>query len=359
MITTRVMRELGMAHPVFSAGMARVSQAGLAAAVSEAGGMGCLGGASFMPEALREEIHDLRQRTARPFAVNLLTPAIYYSGDPADDAGARVHQAWERLTPAQRQKLKGIEPLLTPGIAKEQIAVVLEERPAVLVLTFEVPHDVVAACHERGIKVMALCGSVGRAVAAQAAGADYIIAQGTEGGGHTGYVGTLALIPAVVDAVGIPVVAAGGISDGRGLAAVLCLGAEAAWCGTRFVASEEAYGHVLYKRRLIGAAARDTTVTKAYSGKTLRTLRNDWTVQWETASRGDSAEFPAQYGVAGERVETGYQDGDVEQGMMPAGQGVGLVHDILPAGEIVRRLSREAAEILARLAVQLEPRIES
>ncbi len=347
MISTGVMRDFGMSYPVFSAGMARVSQAALVAAVSEAGGLGCLGGVSYMPLALEAEIRAVRRRTSRPFAVNLLAPAIYYSADPASDADRHVRDAWNRLTPAQREKLKGIEPLLTPGVGKEQIAVVLEERPAALVLTFDVPRDVVAACHERGIKVMALCGSVGRAVAAEAAGVDYVIAQGAEGGGHTGYVGTLALVPAVVDAVGIPVIGAGGIADGRGLAAVLCLGAQAAWCGTRFIASQEAFGHEGYKRRVLAAAAKDTIVTKAYTGKTLRALRNEWTDAWDAAC--STAEFPAQYGVAAERVESGYLDGDVEQGMMPAGQGVGLVHDILPAAEIIRRMTREAAEILRRL----------
>jgi NAD(P)H-dependent flavin oxidoreductase YrpB (nitropropane dioxygenase family) len=170
MISTRVMRELGMAYPVFSAGMARVSQAALVSAVSEAGGMGCLGGVSYMPDALREEIRAIRSRTAKPFAVNLLAPALYYSDNPAAAEAGAVREAWRMLTPAQQEKMRAVEPLLTPGVAKEQIAVVLEERPAVLVLTFDVPEDVVAACRKRDIKVMALAGSVGQSVAAQAAG---------------------------------------------------------------------------------------------------------------------------------------------------------------------------------------------
>jgi enoyl-[acyl-carrier protein] reductase II len=126
---------------------------------------------------------------------------------------------------------------------------------------------------------------------------------------------------------------------------MLCLGAEAAWCGTRFIASEEAYGHAAYKRRVVEAQAKDTTLTGSYSGKNMRALRNRWT---ERPQAGDAPpSFPLQYAIAGERVESGYQDGDLAEGMMPAGQGVGLVHDILPAGEIVRRMSREAAAILA------------
>lgn len=339
---TRVTLALGMTHPVFSAGMARVSQAALVAAVSEAGGMGCLGGVSYMPAALGEEIRAIRARTSRPFAVNLLTSGLGDALTEEDRAG--MAEAWQGLDAAEREKLRGIEPLLTPGAAEAQLAVVLEEAPAVAVLTFGTPPEIVGALHGRGIKVMALCGSVGRAVEAEAAGADFVVAQGTEGGGHTGHVGTLALVPAVVDAVRVPVIAAGGIVDGRGLAAALCLGAEAAWCGTRFIASVEAYGHEAYKHRVVEAAARDTTLTRAYSGKPMRAFRNRWTEQ----RTGEAAAFPRQYAVAGARVETGYQDGDLEEGMMPVGQGVGLVHEILPAGEIVRAMAKEAAGILRR-----------
>lgn len=340
--TTRVTRELGMRYPVFSAGMARVSQADLVVAVSEAGGMGCLGGVSYMPDALCREIAAIRSRTAQPFAVNLLTSGV----STAPSLQAEGLAAWQALSPAQRRKLEGIEPLLTPGAAEGQIDVVLAERPAVVVLTFGTPVELVGRLHGQGIKVMALCGSVGRAVEAEAAGVDFIVAQGAEGGGHTGHVGTLALVPAVVDAVKVPVIAAGGIVDGRGLAAALCLGAEAAWCGTRFIASSEAYGHKRYKQRVVTGAARDSVLTTSFTGKPLRAFRNRWTER-----RHESAPFPLQYAVAAERVETGYQDGDLEEGMMPVGQGLGAVRDILPAGEIVRRMCLEAHEILqARIA---------
>jgi enoyl-[acyl-carrier protein] reductase II len=337
---TRITRELGMDHPIFSAGMARVSQAKLVAAVSEAGGMGCLGGVSFMPDALRQEIRNIRGLTAKPFAVNLLT------GDPSDPEA--LVKAWTSLSPSQREKLKGVGPLLTPGASAAQLTTVLEERPAVLVLTFGTPRDLVGKCHARGIKVIAMCGSVNQAIAAEKAGVDFVVAQGTEGGGHTGYVGTMALVPAVVDAVKIPVIAAGGITDGRGVAAAFCLGAEAVWCGTRFVASEEAFGHDNYKRKIVEGEARDTVLTTSYTGKNLRTFRNAWTER----AHGP-ASFPQQYAIAADRVETGYQDGDMHEGMMPAGQGVGLIHDILPAGEIVRHLGTEATRIIAQTADKL------
>jgi NAD(P)H-dependent flavin oxidoreductase YrpB (nitropropane dioxygenase family) len=342
-LTTR----FGIEHPILSAGMARVAQAPLAAAVSEAGGMGCLGGVSYLADALREEIRNIRALTSKPFAVNLLVPPSLVDEDAA--SWAPVRELWQSLSAAEREKLRGVEPMLTPGAVAEQVEVVLDERPAAVVLTFDVPEWFVDACRERDIAVFALVGSVGRAQQAQIAGAEFVVAQGTEGGGHTGYVSTMVLLPAVVDAVRVPVLAAGGIVDGRGLAAARCLGAHGAWMGTRFIASHEAYGHRVYKDRLVAASSKDTTLSRAYTGKPLRTLQNDWTRAW--VDRDDEIRgFPAQYAVAGTRVETGYQDGDLREGMMPAGQGIELVHDLLPAGDIVRSIAADADRILRDLA---------
>jgi enoyl-[acyl-carrier protein] reductase II len=338
---------LGIEHPLCSAGMARVSQADLVVAVSEAGGMGCLGGVSYMPDALRAEIRAIRARTDKPFAVNLVIPEVLLRGD--ERVWGPVRELWEQLPPADRVKLRPVEPMVTHGAVQGQIDVILEECPPVFAMTFDVPRYIVDACHERGMQVIALSGSVGRSVAAQEAGVDYIVAQGTEGGGHTGYIGTLALIPAVVDAVTIPVIAAGGIADGRGLAAALCLGAAGAWCGTRFIASDEAYGHDAYKQRLLDAAAKDTVLSNAYTGKHLRTLGNEWTARWATGEH-ELVGFPAQYVAAGVRVESAYQDGELSEGMMPTGQGVGLVRKIMPAAEIVREIVADAERVLGALA---------
>lgn len=347
MLRTALTDGLGIEHPILSAGMARVSQADLVVAVSEAGGMGCLGGVSYMPDALRAEIRSIRARTDKPFAVDLVVPEMLL-GDEQEE-WKPVRELWERLSPAERVKLKGVEAMLTPGAVQGQIEVVLEERPPVLALTFNIPKYIVDACHERGVQVMALTGSVGRSVAAQDAGADYVVAQGTEGGGHTGYVGTMALLPAVADAISIPVIAAGGIVDGRGLAAALCLGAAGVWCGTRFIASDEAYGHDAYKQRILEAGAKDTVLSEAYTGKNLRTLGNEWTARW-AASEHEAVGFPGQYAAAGVRVESAYQDGKLSEGMMPAGQGVGLVRTIVPAGEIVREMIADAQRVLGDLA---------
>jgi len=347
---TRATELLDIEHPVFSAGMARVAQAELAAAVSEAGGLGCLGGVSFLPDALEAEMAKIRARTAKPFAVNLLLPDSLTNDD--DDVWRPVRELWSRLGVSEKGKMAGVEPLLTPGAVAGQIEVVLDAAPAMVVLTFGAPADFIAECHRRGIKVAALVGSTGAAVKAAASGVDLIVAQGTEGGGHTGYTSTMPLVPAVVDRVDTPVLAAGGIVDGRGLAAARALGAEGVWVGTRFIATPEAYGHDAFKARVVQGESRELTLTRAYTGKPLRAFRNEWTEQWEASGETPSA-FPGQYAVAGVRVETGYQDGDLEWGMMPAGQGISSVHEITPAGVVVRAFVTQAEEILRNLADDL------
>ena len=334
----------GIEHPIVSAGMARVSQAPLVAAVSEAGAMGCLGGVSFLADDLRAEIEAVRRATSAPFAVNLLVPPSFL--DESASSWSAVEDRWASLTDDERAKLRGIAPMVTPGAVQQQVEVALDARPAAIVLTFDVPRWFLDECHERDIKVMALVGSASRGQQAAAAGVDVVVAQGTEGGGHTGHIGTMALVPAVVDTVDIPVLAAGGIVDGRGLAAARCLGAEGVWMGTRFIASAEAYGHPAYKQRVVDGSARDTVISRSYTGKPLRTLDNEWTRRW--ADRAEEIEsFPAQYLVAGERVESGYQDGDLAEGMMPAGQGLELVHAVQPAAAIVREIVDEAERLLS------------
>jgi enoyl-[acyl-carrier protein] reductase II len=348
-ITTPLTETFGIDYPICSAGMARVAQADLVVAVSNAGGLGCLGGVSFMPDKLRAEIADIRARTDRPFAVNLLLPDSLTSEDEAQ--WGPVRELWNGLAAQDRDKLAGVEALLTPGAVAGQVEVVLDAAPDAVVLTFATPDWFIEECRARGIKVIALVGSLGKAVEAAAAGVDFIVAQGYEAGGHTGYVSTLTLVPAIIDAVQQPVLAAGGIVDGRGLAAALSLGAAGVWVGTRFIASPEAYGHDSFKQRVLAGKAKDTTITFSYSGKRMRAFANDWTRRWETSDEQPTG-FPGQYAVASTRVETGYQDGDLETGMMPVGQGVELVHEITPAGDIVRDMATEAEKILRDLAAR-------
>lgn len=350
MISTPLTDLMGIRHPVASAGMARVSQADLVVAVSEAGGMGCLGGVSYMPDRLRSEIADIKRRTDKPYAVNLLLPDALTT--ESEETWAPVRELWNSLSDDERTKLAGIEPLLTPGAVAGQVEVVLDAAPDAVVLTFGTPSWFIDECHKRGIRVFALVGSIGKAKEASAAGVDVIVAQGTEAGGHTGYASTMTLVPGVIDVVDQPVLAAGGIADGRGLAAALSLGAAGVWVGTRFIASEEAYGHDNFKQRVLNSGLNQVTLTKSYTGKPLRTFRNKWTDEWSTGDRTVLG-FPAQYAVAGTRVETGYQDGDLDYGMMPAGQAIQLIHEILPAGQIVESMVAEAEKILSGLAAKI------
>jgi enoyl-[acyl-carrier protein] reductase II len=199
---------------------------------------------------------------------------------------------------------------------------------------------------------MSLCGKVSHAVHAARAGCDVVVAQGTEAGGHTGQVAGLALIPQVVDAVDVPVLAAGGLVDGRGLAAALALGAQGVWMGTRFIASHEARAAESFKKRIAEAAADDTTVTRCYSGKPMRVLRNAYVTAFD-ADPSKLRPFPEQMRISAEAGVLGMALGethlDPDRACMPTGQGCGGIRDIASCAEIVDRVMRDARETIARL----------
>lgn len=246
---------------------------------------------SFLPDALRAEIEKIRKGTDEPFAGNLLLPDSLTTED--EQQWAPVRELWQSLSAEERTKLAGVESLLTPGAVADQVEIVLDAAPAAVVLTFATPDWFIRDCKVRGITVFALVGSVGKARKASAAGVDFIVAQGFEAGGHTGYASTLTLVPAVIDEVPQPVLAAGGIADGRGLAAALTLGAADVWVGTRFIASPEAYGHDAFKQRVLGGTFKDTTITYSYSGKRMRAFANKWTSAWGELRRAGRRASPA------------------------------------------------------------------
>ncbi|MEI9987497.1 MAG: nitronate monooxygenase family protein [Aliidongia sp.] len=204
-----------------------------------------------------------------------------------------------------------------------------------------VPAGIIGRLKAAGLKVMNVCGTVRHAVSGAAAGLDAVIAQGTEAGGHTGKVAGMALIPQIVDAVDIPVIAAGAIVDGRGLAAALALGAQGVWMGTRFIASQEAHAGDLYKQVILDADETDTIVTRCYSGKPMRVYRNDYVAEWETRP-ADIQPFPAQAmlshrsrvmgGIAGQ-----IEDLDRDRSCFAMGQGAGAIKDVPSCREIVER----------------------
>src|SRR3954471_3919469 len=252
---TRLTDVLGIEHPVMLAGMGGVSYHRLVAAVSEAGGFGCIGASTMGKEQMAAEIDLVRESTAKPFGVDLLTAM--------------------------------------PTDMLAQVELLIEHGASVFVAGLGVPADAVELCHRHGVLVANMCGKVTHARTAVDAGCDLVIAQGTEAGGHTGQVATMPLVPQLVDAVGdqVPVVAAGGIYDGRGLAAALALGAVGIWLGTRFIATPEARGVAGYKDRLVATAEDGTVISRAYSGKTMRVVRNSYTEEWERSGR-EAEKFP-------------------------------------------------------------------
>jgi len=314
---TRLTEALKVEHPVMLAGMGGVSYSRLVAAVSAAGGFGCLGASTMGDEQMVAEIAAVRSLTDRPFGVDLLTAA--------------------------------------PQDMPAKVQAIIDGGASVFVAGLGVPREVIDQCHEQGVLVVNMCGKVHHAVAAVEAGCDLVVAQGTEAGGHTGQVATMALVPQVVDAVGgeVPVVAAGGITDGRGLAAALTLGADGVWVGTRFIATPEARAVPGYKDRLLASDEAGTVITRAYTGKTCRVLRTTYVEEFE-ASGARPEPFPGQVirsmtdgaNHLGGGEDT--PDVDPDREFMPAGQGVGAITELVPAGDLVRSFVDEATAALGR-----------
>ncbi len=316
---TRLTELLEIEHPVMLAGMGGVSYHQVAAAVSEAGGFGCLGASTMSHEEMNQEIAATRAGTSKPFGVDLLTAA-------PQDMVAKV-----------RDIASGGATVFVAGLG--------------------VPREVIDECHSLNLLVGNMCGKVKHAVMAVEAGCDFVIAQGTEAGGHTGQIATMALVPQIVDVIAgrVPVVAAGGLFDGRGLAASLALGADGIWVGTRFIATPEARAVAGYKETLLALAEDGTTVSRAYTGKTCRVVRNDYTQAFED-SGATPQPFPMQViksmkdganHLGGDLSTTGV---DPRQEFMPAGQGVGAIDELVPAGELVRRFVREAEAVMERVS---------
>ena len=323
---TPLCERLGIRYPICQAGMAFVARAQLAAAVSAAGGLGVIAAAHGTAKDLREEIHRLRDLTDKPFGADILFASVRTSGEEA-----------ERFTDS----------------VKGWIDVTLEERVPLLIAGLGNPGPVTAEAHRLGIIVMALCGNVKQARDHAANDVDVIIAQGHEGGGHTGRVGGVVLTPAVVDAV-TPrlVVAAGGLADGRGLVAALALGAAGAWMGTRFIATREAYGHDNYKHKIAAIDEEGTVVTRAVSGKPNRQIRNAFTREWESR-QAEIQRFPVQYERVGKPASIrAREEGDIENGSAAAGQSAGLIHDVRPVADVMASIVDEAEAILHRLGAR-------
>jgi NAD(P)H-dependent flavin oxidoreductase YrpB (nitropropane dioxygenase family) len=327
---TAVTERLGIRHPVIQAPIGGLSVPALAGAVSHAGGLGMMAITWLEPDEIHTAITELRRLTDRPFGVNVII-------DPQD--------------PPQ----------------DERVEVALETGAPLVSFFWGDPAPYVDRVHRAGALATLTVGSADEARRAVDAGIDLIVAQGWEAGGHVwGAVSTLALVPAVVDAVpATPVIAAGGIADGRGLAAVLALGAGAAWMGTRFVASKEAPAHPRYQERLLEARETDTFHGELFDvgwpNAAHRVLRNATIEAWLAAGSPPSGDRPGEGEVLATRADGGEiaryasmspragTTGRIDELSLWSGQSVGLVHEVLPAAEIVRRTVAEAETILAAL----------
>jgi enoyl-[acyl-carrier protein] reductase II len=254
---TRLTEMLNIELPIMLAGMGGVSYSDLVAAVSDAGGIGTFGAATMSTELLTSEMARVRSMTNKPFGVDLLTAA--------------------------------------PDSIERNIKAIIEGGASIYVAGLGVPREIVDELHKNNILVGSMCGKVRHATAAVASGCDFVVAQGTEAGGHTGVVATMALVPQVVDAVDgkVPVVAAGGIFDGRGLVAALALGAEGVWIGTKFIATNEAHTGQGYKEKILESLEDDVVISKGYTGKTCRVIRTEWTNHWEK-NPSELQGFPGQ-----------------------------------------------------------------
>ena len=367
---TRVCDLLGIEVPLLLAGMGQAATPALAAAVSNAGGLGVLGATGCSPARLRSWIRETRELTSRPFGVDTILPASVRraatsGGRPPKPAPELMsshgefvkefmqREGLEEVDREARARAAGLEledlegpPPLSQAFFEAQMEVVIEERVPVYAAGLGNPGPWIDRLHANGTAVLSVVGSLKHVKPVVDSGVDAIVAQGSDGGGHNAPIGTMALIPQVVDAAGgLPVLGAGGIADGRVVAAALMLGAEGAWIGTAFLATHEAGIPEFQKRALVDADASGTVVSRAVTGKPVRMLRGKWATAWEESGR-EALPMPWQTVVAGPVMAsaTVHERADVNPGI--AGQAAGMVREIRPAADVLRSIASEAEAAL-------------
>ncbi len=308
---TEITELLGIEYPIIQGGMAWVAEYHLAAAVSEAGGLGIIGASSAPADWVREQVREAKKLTDKPFGVNIM--------------------------------------LLNPN-ADEVAKVIVEEGVQVVTTGAGNPEKYMAMWKEAGVKVIPVVASVAQAVRMERCGADAVVAEGCEAGGHIGESTTMVLVPQVADAVQIPVIAAGGIADGRGVAAAFMLGAKGVQVGTHFVVTEESQVHENYKERILKAKDIDTKVTGRTTGHPVRALRNQMTREYlKKEAAGASFEELELMTLGGLRKAV--VDGDVVTGSVMAGQSAGMVKEKMTCEQLIRKLNNEAENLLKGTAI--------
>ena len=303
---TKITELLGIEHPIIQGGMAWIAEYHLAAAVSNAGGLGIIGAASAPPQAVREQIREVRKRTDRPFGVNVM--------------------------------------LMNPN-AQQVAQVVIEEGVPAVTTGAGNPAKFIPMWKQAGIRVIPVVASAAMAKMMERAGADAVVAEGMEAGGHIGELTTMALVPQVADAVDIPVIAAGGIADARGFAAAFMLGAQAVQMGTRFVTAAESIAHANYKERIVKAKDIDSEVTRRSTGHPIRVLRNQMSRDYLKMERAGASFEELEMLTLGS-LRKAVMDGDVKGGSLMAGQIAGLVRQENTCQEIIDEIIGQAEKLL-------------
>jgi NAD(P)H-dependent flavin oxidoreductase YrpB (nitropropane dioxygenase family) len=336
----------------------------LVVAVSEAGGLGVLGGSGYTVDELREAIRKIKTQTDKPFGVDLLLPQKLDLGGGLGQPGVdkmplslvlksipQAHRDWidkvrrELVLPEAEIMVRMNTTTMRP---LEAVKVCLEEKVPLFCAGLGNPGFMVEEAHALGIKVLAITGNAKNARRMAQSGIDLLVAQGHEGGGHTGRIGTMALLPQAIDAASpVPVLAAGGIGDGRGVAAALAMGCIGVWVGTRFLATNEGGALEVNKRRIIESTDEDTRVSRAYTGKTLRASYNRFHDLWDQSGLGPLA-FPTQVLISSALLGAFVEAKQDEYVGGLAGQISGLIKEIKPARQVLEELVEETVDILTR-----------
>ncbi|GAA0948831.1 nitronate monooxygenase family protein [Nonomuraea longicatena] len=360
---TRATEMFGLDLPIFAFSHCR----DVVAAVSRCGGMGVLGALYFTPEELETELAWIDAHVdGRPYGVDVVMPASYEGADFAPDE--LVGRLQGMIPPGHRAFVDDllarhdVPPLTsaadpgkvllgwTDATARPQVEVALRHPIALLVNALgPPPADVVDLAHARGVRVAALASTPRHAVKQVEVGVDVVVAQGTEAGGHTGEISTMVLVPQVVDAVDVPVLAAGGIGDGRQVAAGLALGAEGVWTGSLWLTVEEADTPELARRRILAASSRDTVRSRSWTGKPARLLKNAWTEAWEAADSPGTLPMPLQFMLVSDALRRIGRSEAAELATFPAGQIIGVTDQVRPTKEVMFSLVEGYVEAMERL----------
>ncbi len=370
-LRTKLCDMLGIEYPILSAGMGPTlmgentgAPVELVVAVSEAGGLGVLGGSGFTVAQLRDAIRQIKAQTKKPFGVDLLLPKKidFGGGMGAKEIDELPLSALLQKLPKPYQEwiakikaelgLPDVEVMVrmnsTTMRPMESVKVCIEEKVPLFCAGLGNPGFMVEEAHANGMKVLGITGNAKNAKRMADSGLDLLVAQGHEGGGHTGRIGTMALLPAAIDAAApVPVLGAGGIGDGRGVAAALAMGCIGVWVGTRFLATDEGGALPVNKQRIISSTDEDTRVSTAYTGKTLRASYNKFHDLW-AGSGLDPLPFPTQVMLSSALLASFIEAKQFDYVGGLAGQISGIIKEIKPARQVLKEMVEETVDILSR-----------